>query len=951
MLEFTCPKCQRTTSAATLQSGKVLPCPGCGQRLCVVVEEAMAAPPAAAPGRGCVLPCLAGVCGLGGVAAAAVILLAWFLLGRTPAPDNRPAAQADGPKAEAAAPPAPKKEPTPVADVKPEPPRDDAGKKEPGGFASVTPPGRGNVDTPADDGGKKPGHDEAALLDVKTPTVLSGDQVYKKLLRSCVWVVASDGTSVWTGTGALVDRDERLVITNEHVANRTAVEILALFPAYQGGAFPGARTGDLIKDPDYYLAQVKKGAAGKAVHAEVVRADRQRDLALIKLASVPDEAAAVPVAVQSVSPGQTLHAVGGQPHGSKAMWIYNSGVVRQVSSAVWQYGDGFRRSGTVIESTMPINQGDSGGPVVDGRGFLVGVNAGFDPQSRQNSSHIDVTEVRDLVGGYFRSAGKEWSGGAEPPPPAAVAEQVHKAVKALASTDADLRRRAAVALGSLGRDARDALPDLLRVLRASDEKEEVRQEAARALGELGTPPKDQLPALEAALRDARSKAARLYAADALGKLGPAAKPALPPLVQVLGDADPEVRRTAAAALGKVGLPAREEAYARLLALLQDQDEEVRRTVLGALVQLGRPAPDDVPPLKALLANRAGSCEGRIYAAAALSETGPEAVPLLLDALAQDSDPRVVMMACAGLGEVGQKTKAVGQALARTLDREEKPVRVAAAAALGQLGIDAATLAGVFKALGKKDVECRRAVLAGLPSLGAFVKEPPHLNLSKAAVEDCKPALTADEPVTRAVAAYLLGTLGADAGPAVPELCKALAREKNDMAEREILCALAEIGPAAKDAVPELKTIISDPTAAKLPQTCAALALVQVAERDEERRPAYPVLAKALEVKNVKSPDPLEYEVHLRAQKALQKGKRAAAEAIIRTPFLGTNPDTLAASKAALHVLEKIGPAARGSANPRDAVYVALLGTINNKANDQDVIQAALAAFNAIYRAR
>jgi HEAT repeat protein/S1-C subfamily serine protease len=940
MFEYTCPnpKCQRTTTAATLQGGTVIPCPGCGQRLRVLVEDAKAAAPAAAPARGFVLPCLAGVCSLGGVAAGAVILLAWFLLSRGPSLDNGVAARPDESTTEVARPQESKKEIIPVAEIHKEPARGDG---NPGG--ARTEPIHADVSPPPGDGGRKTVPEDVPALDFKAPTALSGDQIYKKLLRSCVWVVATDGSAVWTGTGALVDRDERLVITNEHVANRTATGIFAFFPVLQGG--------ELVKDPDYYLAQMKAGPGGKAYRAEIVRTDRQRDLALIKLDAVPDEAAAVPVAMQSVSPGQTLHGVGGQPRGSKAMWIYNSGVVRQVSAAVWQYSDGFRRSGTVIESTMPINQGDSGGPVVDGRGFLVGVNAGFDPESRQNSSHIDVTEVRDLVGQYFRVAGKTWSGGAEPVPPAAVAEEVRKAVKALASPDADLRRRAVVALAGLGRDARDALPALLRVLRAPDEPEDVRKEAARALGEIGTPPKEQLPALEAALRDAQSKGARLYAADALGKLGPAAKPAVPALAQCLDDTDPEVRRTAAAALGKVGLPAREEAYARLLGLLQDGDEEVRRTVLGALVQLGRPAPDDVATLKVLLANRASSREGRIYAAAALSDTGAEAVPLLLDTLAQDPDPGVVMMACSGLGQVGQKTKAVGQALSKALDRDEKPVRVAAAAALGQLGFDAATLSGVLKALAKNDAECRRAVLEGLPPVGAFVKEPPRLNLSKEAADDCKTALAADEPVARAMAAYLLGTLGADAGPAVPELRKALSREKNDLVQREMLCALAEIGPAAKDAVADLKAIINDPTAAKVPQTCAALALVQVVEHDDERKPAYPVLAKALELKNAKNPGPVDLAVHLRAQKALQRGKRAAAEAIIRTPFLGNNPDTLAASKTALYVLEKIGPAARGSANQRDPVYVALLGTVNNRVNDPEVILAALAAFNAIYRAK
>src|SRR5262249_6635872 len=150
-----------------------------------------------------------------------------------------------------------------------------------------------------------------------------------------------------------------------------------------------------------------------------------------------------PVAAASVSPGQELHTVGGKPRGSKSMWVYTPGVVRQVSSAVWQYEDGFRRSATLIESTMPINQGDSGGPVVDGRGQLVGVNAMFDPQSRQNSAHVDGSEVRDLLGKYFRSVGKTWSPAAEPPAVGG-GERVHLLVQGLGDADAEVRRLAAV---------------------------------------------------------------------------------------------------------------------------------------------------------------------------------------------------------------------------------------------------------------------------------------------------------------------------------------------------------------------------------------------------------------------------------------------------------------------------------------------------------------------------
>jgi HEAT repeat protein len=958
VFQFTCPTCSKATTTATDPAGKVIACPGCRQHLRVVPEDE----PAARPGCACLLPAVAGVCTLAGLAGAAAILLAWSFLGRGPSPDGKLLANRDGLKTELVQ-NDPKKQPprddgakkdTPKDDgSKKETARDDGGKKETGAGGGTKPPGDGGTgagggSSPAPgNGGGKPsgGASDSPGVAFRPPEALTGEEVYKKLLRSCVWIYATDGSGGWTGTGVLVDRDERLVLTNEHVANRAAAEILALFPEYEHGK--------VNADPEFYWAQLKKGRDGKAIAARVVADDRKRDLALLKLDSVPADATAVRLASSGVSPGQNLHAVGGQPRGSKAMWVYTPGVVRQVSSAVWQYEDGFRRSATVIESTLPINQGDSGGPVVDGRGALVGVNAGFDPDSRQNSSHIDISEARDLLVRHFHSLGRDWAGPAEEQPPAALRDHVRQLVKALGGADADARKRSAAALADLGPDAREALPALLKMLRSPDEPEDGRKEAERALGEIGTPPREQMPALLEALQDGQSTPARVYAAAALGKLGADTGPAVAALVKALKDDTPAVRRNAAAALGRVGLSARSDAYPALLALLEDRDDEVRRTAVGALVQLGRPAPAELPALKRMLLSQSfGSRESRVYAAAALSEFGSDAVPPLLGTLSTDPDPDVLMMACSALGQAGVKTPEVTQALSRALDRDEKPVRVAAAAAIGQLGLEPATLAAVLKALGKKDPECHRAIAAALPPLGALVPDPPRLNLPKEAVAEVKPALASEQPAARAVAAYLLGTLGPDAAPAVPDLRKALAREKNEAVQREMACALAEVGPAARDAVAELTDLVGDPTGAKVPQTCAALALVRVAERDADRKAAYPVLAKALEVKNVSRPDPIEKEIQVRAQKALQKGKRPAAEAIALTAFVGDDADKVEARKTALHVLEKIGPAARGRGDRNDVVYVQLLLIVGNAAvNNPEVVQAANDAYVAIYKSK
>ena len=72
---------------------------------------------------------------------------------------------------------------------------------------------------------------------------LSGEEVYKRLLRSTAWIVTPRGLGNRTaiGSGVLIDHSRRLVLTNVHVVgdnNKVAV----LFPIYD-------RDNQVIADP------------------------------------------------------------------------------------------------------------------------------------------------------------------------------------------------------------------------------------------------------------------------------------------------------------------------------------------------------------------------------------------------------------------------------------------------------------------------------------------------------------------------------------------------------------------------------------------------------------------------------------------------------------------------------------------------------------------------------
>jgi HEAT repeat protein len=119
---------------------------------------------------------------------------------------------------------------------------------------------------------------------------------------------------------------------------------------------------------------------------------------------------------------------------------------------------------------------------------------------------------------------------------------------ALRDEDADVRQKAALALGQLGAATPDVVSGLLAALR--DNKWSVRGEAAEALGKLGAATPEVAAGLLAALRD-NAQDVRFHAAQALGGLGAATPDVTAGLLAALRDNDEDVRRYAAQALERI----------------------------------------------------------------------------------------------------------------------------------------------------------------------------------------------------------------------------------------------------------------------------------------------------------------------------------------------------------------------------------------------------------------
>jgi S1-C subfamily serine protease len=214
----------------------------------------------------------------------------------------------------------------------------------------------------------------------------SAKELYKQTLRATglVW------TPYGRGTGWVIDRGRKLMITNHHVVagegSSVVDEVAVVFPEY--------RKDRVVAQRDAYL-DGRGSPIGHAVRGKVIDSDPSRDLALIQLDEVPAEVTELRLADDSPEPGERLHSVG-NPGVSAAMWVYTQGVVRTVVKRQIRYEHQFVEA-RVVETTSPVNPGDSGGPVVNDEGVLVGVTSGFTKEGQLMSFCIDVTEVKKFV--------------------------------------------------------------------------------------------------------------------------------------------------------------------------------------------------------------------------------------------------------------------------------------------------------------------------------------------------------------------------------------------------------------------------------------------------------------------------------------------------------------------------------------------------------------------------
>jgi hypothetical protein len=224
-------------------------------------------------------------------------------------------------------------------------------------------------------------------------------RVYKTVLKSTAWVVhpvgpAIDGKQpIAMGTGSLIDEKKRIVLTNWHVVGDETY-VFVIFPIWD-------QKGNLVSDRDPYMKLLNEN---KAIKAKVLVRNPKVDLALIQLEALPSKVQPLPLARETAVPGQKVYSIGNPGASGGGMWLLTEGSVRQVSHSKIQFGD--KKTGLAHEldcktilTSSPTNPGDSGGPLVNGKGELIGVTQGYNPEAREISIFVEMSEVVTIAKG------------------------------------------------------------------------------------------------------------------------------------------------------------------------------------------------------------------------------------------------------------------------------------------------------------------------------------------------------------------------------------------------------------------------------------------------------------------------------------------------------------------------------------------------------------------------
>ena len=191
-------------------------------------------------------------------------------------------------------------------------------------------------------------------------------EVYRNAASAVVLVLTKDGI----GSGIHIGGGQ--IVTNWHVVGSLQTVAVLFKPEVEG-------------------AKINPNAV---IRAEVIKVDRLRDLALLKVGSVPPNATTLEFGAESeIQIGADVHAIG---HPTGEIWTYTRGLVSQVRLDYQWKAEKLTHRADVIQTQTPINPGNSGGPLIGDSGKLLGVNS-FKSEGEGMNFAVSVKDVASFI--------------------------------------------------------------------------------------------------------------------------------------------------------------------------------------------------------------------------------------------------------------------------------------------------------------------------------------------------------------------------------------------------------------------------------------------------------------------------------------------------------------------------------------------------------------------------
>lgn len=201
------------------------------------------------------------------------------------------------------------------------------------------------------------------LLPLVFFNLLSANDIYKDNALGVVLLMGDGGY----GSGVIIST-KGYVLTNNHVVEDN--ENLEVILSYH-----------------YNLDRYEEYAHS----IEIIKQDKVKDLALIKI--IKPRTALRPIKISRNIPaiGSQVHAIG---HPDLEVWTFTTGYISQIRDEYeWSYKDDFEHIANVYQTQTPIAEGNSGGPLLNNYGNLIGINTFGDSENDFQNFSVTVDEI------------------------------------------------------------------------------------------------------------------------------------------------------------------------------------------------------------------------------------------------------------------------------------------------------------------------------------------------------------------------------------------------------------------------------------------------------------------------------------------------------------------------------------------------------------------------------